>query len=70
MYPAFGHGRDGAKEHTGAADVVFDTLVNIGQSWDRLARAPFAQATGDDEGGIVLAYSSKGLDDGQTLGDN
>ena len=54
----------------GAGDIVFDTLATVGQSLDRLARAPFAEATGDDEGGIVLAYSSKGLDDGQTLGDN
>jgi hypothetical protein len=54
----------------GAGDVVFGAVVTVGQSWDRLSRASFAQATGDDEGGIVLAYSRKGLEDGQTLGDN
>jgi hypothetical protein len=66
----FGHGLEGAKGDMGAVDVVFDTLVIVGQSSDGLAKAPFAQGTREDEGIIVLAYSSEGLDDGQTLEDN
>jgi hypothetical protein len=54
----------------GAVGVVFDTLVIVRQSSDRLARAPFAQGTREGEGIIVLAYINEGPDDGQTLEDN
>jgi hypothetical protein len=69
VYPAFGHGLEGAKGYKGAVVVVFDTLVTVGQSWDRLTRAPFAQAIRDDEDRVVFADGSEGLDDGQTLGE-
>jgi hypothetical protein len=51
----------------GVVGVVFGALAIVGQSSDRLARAPFAQGTREDEGIIVLAYSNEGLDDEQTL---
>ena len=67
MYPVFGHRLEGAKGYMGVVGVVFGALAIVGQSSDRLARAPFAQGTREDECIILLAYSNEGLDDEQRL---
>jgi len=67
VYPVFGHRLEEQKDIWGLWVLYFGALAIVGQSSDRLARAPFAQGTREDEGIILLAYSNEGLDDEQRL---